>query len=38
MDSRNIQGQGLQSDTSGLATNVFLEDPRVVGVTLGGHF
>ncbi|MGZ5939598.1 MAG: TonB-dependent receptor domain-containing protein [Rhizomicrobium sp.] len=38
MDSRNIQGQGLQSDTSGLATNVFLEDPRVVGVTLGGRF
>ena len=38
MDNRNIQGQGLQSDTSGLATNVFLENPRVIGITVGGKY
>jgi len=38
MDNRNIQGQGLQSDTSGLSTNVFLENPRVIGFTVGGRY
>jgi iron complex outermembrane recepter protein len=38
MDSRNIQGKELASDTSGLYTTVFLEDPRIIGVTLGAHF
>jgi iron complex outermembrane receptor protein len=37
-DSRNIQGKALASDTSALYTTVFLEDPRVIGVTLGAHF
>jgi outer membrane receptor protein involved in Fe transport len=37
-DSRNIQAKSLASDTSGLYTTVFLEDPRVIGVTLGAHF
>ena len=28
----------LASVTSGLYTTVFLEDPRIIGVTLGAHF
>ncbi len=37
-DKRNPTGQYLTDPTSGLFTNVFAEDPRVVGVSLGASW
>jgi len=38
MDKRNVQALGPAADTSGLYTTVYLEDPRVIGVTFGTHW
>jgi hypothetical protein len=37
-DKRNPTGEFLTDQSAGSFTNLFLEDPRVVGVTLGAHF
>jgi hypothetical protein len=37
-DKHNPTGQYLTDATSGLFTNVFAEDPRVVGVSLGASW
>jgi hypothetical protein len=38
MDSANTQAKALASDTSGNYTTVFLEDPRIVGFTVGANW
>jgi outer membrane receptor protein involved in Fe transport len=38
LDSRNETGQFLQDAIAGLYTNVFVENPRVIGISLGASF
>jgi outer membrane receptor protein involved in Fe transport len=38
LDSRNETGQFLQDAIAGLYTNVFVENPRVIGISLGSNF
>jgi outer membrane receptor protein involved in Fe transport len=38
LDSRNVTGQYLQDAIAGLYTNIFVENPRVIGVSLGANF
>jgi len=37
-DKRNVTGAYLQDGNQGLYTNVFVEDPRVFGVSLGANW
>jgi hypothetical protein len=36
--SNNITGSYTGADAQGLFTNLFLEDPRTFGITVGAHF
>ena len=38
MGKRNITGLGPQSDTSGVPTDVSVEDPRIIGLTVGAKW
>ncbi len=38
MDKRSMQSVEPAADTSGLYSTVYLEDPRVIGVTFGTHW
>ena len=38
LDSHNVTGQYLQDAIAGLYTNIFVQNPRVIGVSLGATF
>jgi hypothetical protein len=37
-DKDNVTGSYTGADSQGLFTNLFIEDPRTYGLTLGMHF